>query len=617
MKLTILIPTRNRAQDLDKLLSSLAEEHTKAQHREEINICCVNNFSIDSTEQIAKSYAEKYGFIKYHHQLEEKSTAEESMVAAAAFAEGDYIWVIGDDDAIKPGAFDVLYELVATDRYTFVLLNCYLNAGDFFTKMPYTALNSFGVHYDNGLALFKDFGLTTATTTMCCLCFKRSEFLQFSWSDLFSLSQIYSHSVGLLCVAANRPAFYLDFPIVIHQTTKAEDAFNGFKNFAAKQRRHVHYSWTDGLVRLALHARDSLNLDNSYFSIMQELPVDNAPPMSADQSYFLANILRQCLLKYRQDCRENKDFFTEEQLNMMFELYKNTAWVNLFEAFVKISISAQKSKYISDKIARNLNQKINFKIQELSLRSLEKISDRVEKKYFLTLLNNFASLAFLSGIIVDRKLNPLVGQADFRNLFGNDHLIAALLGLCWKMSLITITNGSETIGGIGWLDFFVKNVQPYNLLHQMFVALRHVWKYRLGCQSTSPYYKACSELQIYCNVRFLKKVKNVSFLRNFKQVSDFWGYNLYETGEGFYYAIPGENILIAYNLPYIASCSLNKLRCQIVLAYFLFRVLAKISVSVIPQRVLCYFTRLTKFGTRWANAKLYAWGRVGSRLKRQ
>lgn len=100
IKLSICIPTFNRATYLNKLLFSIS--HINPNQLEEIEICISDNKSTDSTVDVIKKW-EKTLQINYNiNKL--NYGAIQNVIIVANKAKGKFIWIIGDDDIVIPKA---------------------------------------------------------------------------------------------------------------------------------------------------------------------------------------------------------------------------------------------------------------------------------------------------------------------------------------------------------------------------------------------------------------------------------------------------------------------------------------------------------------------------------
>lgn len=128
INLSILIPSFDRAKEIDKTLGSLSSWCKFFSNQTEIII--VLNTSSDDPNEIADSYVKKFDFIKVHKYMDSVHSAEKSIRRSIKLCKGEYIWTLGDGDFLSLEEFIVLKYLVKnTKKSPEVLFNYALSHG--------------------------------------------------------------------------------------------------------------------------------------------------------------------------------------------------------------------------------------------------------------------------------------------------------------------------------------------------------------------------------------------------------------------------------------------------------------------------------------------------------
>jgi abequosyltransferase len=127
VKLSICIPTYNRAEFLPATLESIA-----AQATDEIEIAVSDNASTDHTAAIVESYRERLGRMRWFRS-ESNRGADANYLTAVEISTGEYCWILGSDDPIAPGAIAELLDVLRTDAPTITLFNRTLCTRDLVT----------------------------------------------------------------------------------------------------------------------------------------------------------------------------------------------------------------------------------------------------------------------------------------------------------------------------------------------------------------------------------------------------------------------------------------------------------------------------------------------------
>lgn len=109
MRISICIPTYNRARHLANCLHSIANCGSVA--GVDFEVCVSDNGSTDDTAEVVRN-AQQAMPIRYRRN-ETNLGIPRNFLAVVAMAEGEFAWLLGDDDLLMPGAIRRLTELIA------------------------------------------------------------------------------------------------------------------------------------------------------------------------------------------------------------------------------------------------------------------------------------------------------------------------------------------------------------------------------------------------------------------------------------------------------------------------------------------------------------------------
>jgi len=102
MRLSICVPTYNRAPELRVMLDSL---NAQTGYGLDIEIVISDNASTDDTQALVAEYADR-GIAIVYHRLADNLGFDRNILNAVARASGDYCWLFGSDDVLlDTGAF--------------------------------------------------------------------------------------------------------------------------------------------------------------------------------------------------------------------------------------------------------------------------------------------------------------------------------------------------------------------------------------------------------------------------------------------------------------------------------------------------------------------------------
>ncbi len=108
MKLTLAIPTYNRARYLDVLLRSIANQAMPS--LSDVEIVISDNASTDDTLQVVEKYL---GLLPIRYWRNEENTgADRNIAKTYQEASGRYVWIIGDDDFLLPNALRAVMDTI-------------------------------------------------------------------------------------------------------------------------------------------------------------------------------------------------------------------------------------------------------------------------------------------------------------------------------------------------------------------------------------------------------------------------------------------------------------------------------------------------------------------------
>lgn len=139
-KVSICIPTYNRAAHLLNCLNSIiicsSNSHLTFQ------VCVSDNHSTDETETVVKN-AQLSLNIKYHKNNSNLGHAR-NFLNVVSMADGEFIWLIGDDDLLMPYAIEELYKLIVDHPdVDFFYVNSFHLMTDYLNKYstPFDTIN--------------------------------------------------------------------------------------------------------------------------------------------------------------------------------------------------------------------------------------------------------------------------------------------------------------------------------------------------------------------------------------------------------------------------------------------------------------------------------------------
>jgi len=106
VKLTIGIPIYNGELTIAETLDSIFRQITS-----EVEVVISDNASTDGTKDIVESYCRKYEQIRFHTN-EINLGADRNIDLTVSRANGEFVWLMGDDDEIEEGGIDSIIKVI-------------------------------------------------------------------------------------------------------------------------------------------------------------------------------------------------------------------------------------------------------------------------------------------------------------------------------------------------------------------------------------------------------------------------------------------------------------------------------------------------------------------------
>ena len=128
MKLSILLPTYNRAPFLLKNLGILSDYIRKGNYQDQIEIIISNNNSPDDTDsQVQEFKKENQDIVLHYHIQNENIGLENNALFVLDKAIGKYIMYLGDDDYIEYKYLTTIIDHLNIEKNTSVIIPSYVN----------------------------------------------------------------------------------------------------------------------------------------------------------------------------------------------------------------------------------------------------------------------------------------------------------------------------------------------------------------------------------------------------------------------------------------------------------------------------------------------------------
>ena len=140
MFLSICIPTFNRTHCLNNCLNSIYISNLFFNC--EFEVCISDNCSTEDVEKVVNSFKDKIK-IKFKKNKQNLGLGK-NIVESVSMAEGDYVWIIGNDDLLLPNTLQKLFNLLSIHKDVdyFYINSFHLNSKHVFSfEQPFNTKN--------------------------------------------------------------------------------------------------------------------------------------------------------------------------------------------------------------------------------------------------------------------------------------------------------------------------------------------------------------------------------------------------------------------------------------------------------------------------------------------
>jgi len=202
-KLCFAIPTWNRAKKLEKCILSIANQILELGEQNNIGIFVSDNASTDDTPKVLSKLKKKFPFLEYTRLNKHVDIADSGEIAYR-LAQGEYLWIFGDDDILLKDGLKAVWHILNTKNAHLI------HAGNgFLTPHSYKIYEGSVLEFANKMGFNQFIGWATS------IIIKKDILIQYMSLPQYPKykESAYTHVLGILHVASNSPAVVLDFPI--------------------------------------------------------------------------------------------------------------------------------------------------------------------------------------------------------------------------------------------------------------------------------------------------------------------------------------------------------------------------------------------------------------------
>jgi len=127
-RLVIAIPTYNRSYFLGLLLESIYFQLTNINLP--VGVVVYDNNSTDDTSDVVDRFKNQGWQLEYIKN-EDNIGADRNIAKAFIDSNGDYVWIVGDDDILLPGSIESIIKLIGKKNPALIFMRCVGFSGDY------------------------------------------------------------------------------------------------------------------------------------------------------------------------------------------------------------------------------------------------------------------------------------------------------------------------------------------------------------------------------------------------------------------------------------------------------------------------------------------------------
>ena len=262
---------------LDCLVESIRLSQIQGQ---EVEIFISNDASTDQTRAYLEDLVKRKSLfpnLKVFHQPKKRDWMEH-MMEMPLMVSGDYVWILGDDDLLMPGAVDFVLAFIKKKKPDVLLLNKIVKSHDL------RAILKPRQHSLDGPVLFSSlmdmacrFGILTEIGFTSCLVFRREPVVEEDPWPWLKTQSIYAQTFRLFPAFTSQKCMAVDNVCVVHRQNNQRSDQKAIVYFEAMERIPAAL-----LLLLDLQAIDQGQLN----SILEEVS-----PESDETTTLLARLL--------------------------------------------------------------------------------------------------------------------------------------------------------------------------------------------------------------------------------------------------------------------------------------------------------------------------------------
>ena len=269
--LSICIPTHNRASYLEKSLKNLFDQLTQLGDRytKNVEICISDNGSVDDTRLIVQNFQRNQNIRIVYKVNPVNIGADSNFLKVVDISNGEYCWLLSDDDIAKEGSVKFLYDFLKENQNIDFAL---LSSDNLFEHEIYSD-NSIKINslerrivpinstLEGQSEIFSDLGFISV------LCFRKESWKKVVGSDKFVGSGYIHNYILLNIIAHGGNCVHIKSPTLVNALK-----FHGsITDLSKLERIYIDVYWKDAILKTTYGNDDATYRKLSNFWLKRRL----------------------------------------------------------------------------------------------------------------------------------------------------------------------------------------------------------------------------------------------------------------------------------------------------------------------------------------------------------
>ncbi len=273
-RLTVCMPTYNRCDLLVTLIGTVLLM-LKSTFGTDFEIVVSDNHSKDDTYTRVTELGKTESAIRVIRPPQHYPTAEENLCFALGECRGEYVWILGDDDAVEPSVVEVLKTHIDRATHDLIIFNSRSHSFEG-QVLKNIRIECLAPELDIPLLDFVRltgfwFVISGFSTTVM----RRSALNLDTFQEIMAVGKIYAQVTWLISQFHDKPFVFVNKPLVAYRQNLSDVKATGhWEHVAKREKLFPRAIWTNGFLRQLDFLVERKVFDRSFVSTVVDRNLD-------------------------------------------------------------------------------------------------------------------------------------------------------------------------------------------------------------------------------------------------------------------------------------------------------------------------------------------------------